>query len=992
MKLLPDPRAVVLALVLAVATALPVFVTAPERRDFYFFDASLTTAATGFTGVRWDSGQGLNDIDASVQPLRGLTRPVTYRYMLPTGRITDFRFAPVDQAAAVSITNARIVDNHGRVIRAIGPADLTPSPGLRISTPTPGTLAVEITDPAAKPELTLSLPAPLELPVTLGMQLRAAAPVALLALVAGLVLSFPPVLAWLRRLLAPAILFLRDRPRTAIALTALAAVALQANPVIFSGRSFVSPANGSLMLYGHLPTLPGMTQSQYVDGMASDVGAMLFNHLYVPMLEHEALAQGEWPLWNRASLAGAPLLGQGQSMFGDPFNFLTIAANGAAWAWDLRFLLAHVLLAAGLGTAVWQLTRHLPSALLTTVGGAFLSYFTYRINHPANFSVGYAPWILVAWIGLTQSGNPRSRLGWCALLLLANWTELASGTAKEATMLMVCLNFAGAMVLLLQPATAVRRATLLGCAAVTLVGFVMLSTPLWLTFLDALKSSFTGYDTPRADPLPAGRILGLFDDIFYRQNGGDEFGGAPGLNFLFLGGVLAWLANPAAWRRDRGGLALLLAALLPLAFAFNAIPRDLVVRLPFIGNIIHTGNTFSCVLLILGAVLAGCGLRGLIQAAAGGDWKRGTLIAVSLLGIAGLAYAVSLGPIATSRFFRGYVAAMLLGLAGLALGLRWAARSGRSASLVVALVLALPLLLWRHGLYRESAFSHYAFTPGLRVDIHAPSPAVAKLDAMRSQPGRVIGWDSSLFPAYFAALRWESIYGVDAVRSPHFQELASALGLTRVWIWDDPNAAADAAKFTRAYDLLNVTHSIADAQPGPHAIAGRAPIIRADLDVYSHPEAWPRAFFTDRVAVYGTPADFAGLVGTGDGRPFAAFQAGTTGMSDLPTDQVSRTIVPAHDYRLTPNTTTFTLEVPHAGLAVLSETYYPGDFKVTVDGQPAEYFRVNHAFKAVRLGTPGRHVISFQYWPHRFTLSLWWSATGGLLLAAGGAWQMRRAG
>ena len=78
----------------------------------------------------------------------------------------------------------------------------------------------------------------------------------------------------------------------------------------------------------------------------------------------EALRQGEWPLWNRWSLAGEPLLGQGQSMFGDPLNFLTIAADGAAWAWDVRFLAARWLFAAGLGFSVWLLTRHLAAALL----------------------------------------------------------------------------------------------------------------------------------------------------------------------------------------------------------------------------------------------------------------------------------------------------------------------------------------------------------------------------------------------------------------------------------------------------------------------------------------------------------------------------------------------------------------------------------------------------------------------------------------------------
>jgi hypothetical protein len=160
-------------------------------------------------------------------------------------------------------------------------------------------------------------------------------------------------------------------------------------------------------------------------------------------------------------------------------------------------------------------------------------------------------------------------------------------------------------------------------------------------------------------------------------------------------------------------------------------------------------------------------------------------------------------------------------------------------------------------------------------------------------------------------------------------------------------------------------------------------LVPLDLDVYESPTAWPRAFFTDRLAVYGRVGDFAARVRATDGRPFAAIQAGEPGAPVLSADLAGRAVRPAADYRLTANTTTFVIDAPGPGLAVLTEAFYQDDFQVTVDGRPATYFRVNHAFKGVAVASAGRHKITFAYWPEHFTIALALGGAGLLLLAAG---------
>ena len=78
-----------------------------------------------------------------------------------------------------------------------------------------------------------------------------------------------------------------------------------------------------------------------------------------------------------------------------------------------------------------------------------------------------------------------------------------------------------------------------------------------------------------------------------------------------------------------------------------------------------------------------------------------------------------------------------------------------------------------------------------------------------------------------------------------------------------------------------------------------------------------------------------------------------------------------------------------AGVVVITEAYLEGDFHVTVNGVPAPYFRINHAFKGVRLAQPGVYTVTFRYWPRHLTLSLWAAGAGLLVLYSGAyyAWK-----
>jgi hypothetical protein len=129
-----------------------------------------------------------------------------------------------------------------------------------------------------------------------------------------------------------------------------------------------------------------------------------------------------------------------------------------------------------------------------------------------------------------------------------------------------------------------------------------------------------------------------------------------------------------------------------------------------------------------------------------------------------------------------------------------------------------------------------------------------------------------------------------------------------------------------------------------------------DLTVFRSETAWPRAFFTDGLSVYSSVPELVDMIPQSAGQPFAAAQ--NTELADTPTlrqfiGSARHSPVAATNYKLTNNTTAFSIATPGPGLIVLSEAFSSNDFSVTLNGVPTTYFRTNHAFKAIVVGAQG---------------------------------------
>ncbi len=977
----------------------------------YVFEVELASNTSGEAQLFYDIGRGINESD-SVRVLIASNEALrTVRFTLPTGDYRQLRLDPIDRPAHLQLRNPRISTPSGLLIHRFSPEDFSALNDVEIIERDNQTARLAVSATGNDPNLRIALKEPLELVekrAILSDLLKRALPV--FSVLGSAVLLLHLLLLRqgerVRRHVHEMGGWVAAHPHRTLSLVAVVAVIASCYPVVFLGKSFVSPnfRDGTFLLYGEFPTLPGTRDAVTEDAKGSDVGAIMWQQVPYSFIQNRALLHdGELPLWNRYSSCGTVLLGQGQSMFGDPLHLPVILAGGAAWAWDLKYLFARWLLCVGLGLTVLRCTRDLRAAALTAVASAFLGFFIYRLNHPAYFSFCYAPWILYAWVRLADADTWRRLAGSCTLLILASVCELNSGTVKEAYMLLLGLHFAGLVVVLLAAKPWRERIVALAAAGWAGVLFVLLTAPTWMTLLGALKQAYTAYDLPAAYQIHPSVALGFFDELFYRPLVIQERVFNPSANFLVLIGVLYFVAAFSRASAAAHARAIAWGSLLPIAIVFGLVPPQWIVKVPFIGNVVHIDNCFSCVLIILAVVIAGFGWSAaftrLKSPEGRGDLGRvAALYALLVFPWISLTHTVhrptfGVGTtfsflqwghrLPVSGFVWGSLLALTLAVALLLFTLRRAlVRQSLGVAGALLLALAFTTILWRHGQHTRSVGpADYVFTPATRVDFKAVSNGIAALQADQHEPERAFGLSSNLFPGWTCDYNIEGINSADALINPAFRELTTALGFERIWDWRLYLTPPGIAAMKPALDFLNVRH-YADLR-SDHGLIGSVltPVKFADLDIYRSETTWPRAFFAGGVTVYDKHNELAEKIRHASGRPFAAVQrrdlANLPAVAALTSSQTaSANTSRARDYRLTTNKTSFTVDATGPGVAVLHEAWLPRSFKATLNGEPVPYFRINHAFKGVLIPAAGKYRVEFAYWPPRMTLALILSALG----------------
>jgi hypothetical protein len=965
----------------------------------HYFEITVRTSNPGTARFYPDINAPLDDAHCQRVEVTRANVDQKLHFDLADGRYLNLRFIPTDApATSVILTAARVVNRAGVIVRLIAPERIRPLRNLNAAEGAASQSApATISDPGTA-LVTIELGEPLILKTYNHPSART---VLRRFIFSWFIAAFGALLVarWVRvpliRMVKHGAAWVTARPARLILATAASAVVLSCYPVVFFGKSFLSPNNNShsCLLYGEMPTVPGSTDATVDVMTGSDLGAIMWYSWPTSVVESQALFHDfELPLWNRYDSGGLPLLGQGQSMLGDPLHLLALLSGGSPFWWDLKYLLAKFIFAAALGLGVWQLTKHLPAAVFVTATSAFIGFFGYRYSHPAFFSVCYAPAVLLCWFKLLDSTTRRSAVAWSGLMVLANWALLNSGTVKEAYILLLALNACGLLTLLVAREVE-RKAEKAGRGLLSFVLFILIATPIWLTFLDTLAKSWTVYDAGGVFQLPPSSFVGLFDDIFYRHLSAATPHVVPSANFFILVAFLWLCASRSKIDRRHLSWGLGVTGVAAVAFVFGIVPSSVILHLPFIGRIYHVDNTFSCVAIVCLLLLAGFGVKAFCRDLETGNFRRSYVaVLVTLAGLLAFYFGLAPGVHAASnqsRFFWIY-STLLVAAAAIApwAGARWFRKTAPRLWPVILLATAFVVIAWRHGMHLDQPFRPDAMNPQPRTELFANASAALKLIRERgaSEPFRSVGLKYNFIPGYGGAITLEQIDGPDPLLTKHYKSLMDATGLALLFGGAKPGEVDEPlADYLPIFDMLNVRYVLGSAD-GKSELAPTLPKIAAlDLDVYESRGVWPRAFFTNQVKSYGSESDFVALLKGSDGAPFAALAQKDLSREEALSEwsrspSIARQIVRATDYALTTNTTSFKISAPSAGVVVLTEPYIDGDFQLRVNGRPDNYFRVNSAFRGVFVPAAGDYAVSFSYWPRHFTASLWISALGLFVL------------
>jgi hypothetical protein len=915
----------------------------------------MQSPTTGSLEIVHDLGEGLAERPFATVPLHPSDKPHEYKLELPPGRYHRLRIDPGTTAARYMITKAAVLWPDASLHTPITLDALVPLSQLAIVERTSDRLVVEAPPGATDPQLLFHPKAPIVIPShVLNPVGSSPFTIAILWLCGiGAVRVIELVFHGFR--IAPALARARaaceSHPRKAVAAVAMAATVLSAYPILFLGRSLFTPNIGGVpMLYGDAPFTPGSTDGQYEDQRGSDVWAAILQDIPHSVVQRAALADGEFPLWNRHNAAGRPLWGQGLSFLLDPLHWLTLVTPNVALGSDWKFVAHRLVFALGVGLV----------ALATT--GAVVPSLT------------YAPWILLGWCQLTTATNRRQRARAALLLAISSALLLLAANPKDAAIALPGLALAGTIAVLASPGSGRNRGRRLLVAGVAGVAVVLVAAPHWLIFLDTLGQAYTVYDRPYA--------------LFATQQHATAFflgsltaGPAlTGLNLLALVLIIAALSTPRRLITNRPALSCAIVAVVLIAIAFGILPATFLVKIPLVGNIGHIHDTFLTAALPLLMVVAAMGAQALVT---------GGLRRISIVALAG---ALACWWLFTDvgRYLRhdGFSPGAILLLAPVVITLPWCFYAERlnpgrllPKLAVVASMLALLLPGGLHAMSGIPELDELVIQPRQRPSYGQSSPVLEAIHRDSAGPSRTIGVDWTLIESSHAIYGLEGIGGADPLEVSSYKLLVDATAMWRsMWVtvvWN-----RDVQRVTPLLDLLNVGYFVGRSDLALPEGAIEIPTLRPDrLKTGRRPSAWPRAFFVDGVRTYGDPTDLLNQV-TSAGRPFAAVQAGDAPAADATRGMGSPSgdVIAATRYRLTSNTTSFAVRAPGPGVAVLTETFLPADFHATLNGTRVPYFRVNQAFKAVRIPSGGNWVVKFEYRPAHWELSLGLAGLGLALL------------
>jgi len=782
-----------------------------------------------------------------------------------------------------------------------------------------------------------------------------------------------------------------------VILCALGACILANYPILFFNKSYISPIQGSL--YQGFPTVPSDPRSGVPfdsakkqknnffleDFRGSDVGATAWWLGPITYVQYLSIFKNhEFPFWNRFVGCGLPLFEQGQSQITDPLHWIPVIFKSESWAWDLKFFLSKLIFAIGIGILVLEMTESAYAACLVAFSANFLGYYAYRFNHPAVFSLTYAPWLILNWLSFAKTMQKENitlkrTVGDVACYAMLSLFLLSGSAPKESIVLFLGTQSLGLLFFLTDQKIGIRKKILLPIGVLT--GVFLLTAPYWLNFLNFLSKSYTSYDLPSINQFKLTDLAGFFDNVFFLEEYKNLRG--PSTNLFILFGLVASLFAFGKSNKKK-----LISWMLFMGFAliaFGVFPSRILIKIPLINNIQHTGNCFAVAMILFSLILCGHGVAHFIHQPSFA--KARILLVFSLI----ILMSVILSYRNAESIFKihikfGFQTLLLICGSCLlaAFFFLWEKKYiNSSKTLFCFLAIAFFVAHFRHGLQLpcgNQTIDSFFGNPDVRVSFSGRSAALDKLQYLMEnslQPSRVIGANEVLFPGFNCRYGLESLIAVDAVRNRAYENMLNMVDYPDMgWGWLRLAHADKIPIIQNGINMMNVGYVL--AQKAVELSGPYKKIECEDLNIWVNQEQWPRAYWTTDILSNKSETLKAAL--NRRKRPFAMLQDPDYQKVWGKISIVAKGFAEAHNYKSTGNTTQFSVRANGPGIIVLTETEVTGNWRLLVNGEKREYIMVNGAFKGFVVEEPGVYQVRYTYKPQLLIPSLCIAIVGVFIL------------
>lgn len=735
---------------------------------------------------------------------------------------------------------------------------------------------------------------------------------------------------------------------------------ISAYPVIFFNKSFVSPAGVSQMSGPPGQIIPEF-KNEDTGYLGDDRGAMLWGVGPAMSVAYKSLTQyKEFPFWNRYIAGGSPLYAQTSNLILDPTNVFFLYFGTNSWAYDLKFLLSRLIFSFGIAILILEFTQSIRCAFYVGVGSIFLGYYQTRFNHPAIFVLTYMPWLIIAWKKVTESFlnkvDSLSKVKNSFLLLLTSFLLLNSGPIKETVPAAFVMHFLGALIFTYNIYKA--KSYKYGALIFSLLASSLILSSLFCCylFMGLLHESFTVYDKPAVNQIPVYDLIAFFQLSF---NKGLE-GFSSNLFYLFCVSLFFTLRTQIK-KTFLVNITLLLILFLFLPI-YGFIPNDILVKIPYFNNIHHIQNVLGAPLFVLITILSGEMLKKFFELSASEKVSHFNKF-ILFFAFIYLFYA------SINRFnlFQPFIYALIF-LSFVSFFLFFVKRYQHICFL--GFFLGVCLINGQHLATGHSSIDKYLLIPASRADYSIKSTAVNFVEKfiIENGPTRVIGIDDTLFPGYNERLGLEGLVSAEPVRSHYVESFYDFIHFNYAndWHWLRILNKTNIDKVNQGLDVMNVGLVISEL--GEKLPSGFTLIHQSDYMVWRNENYWPRAFYTNNILYIKNDKDISKFFDRNFEKNFFAVLESKSNSKNYLVDSKNKSFSKssAFNYQFTNNSTSFDIEIPSPGIVVLNETYYPKDFKLYVDGEIYEYFRVNQCFKGFYISKPGKHNVKYQYSPKHY--------------------------